>query len=317
MRFLNWYFLFFIPVIIYLFFYKKEKLNLKFSSVKLLKMAGLKETRKHKVGKYLITAGLILLCIALARPQLLGKNIRLNREGIDIAMVLDVSESMNSVDFKPNRLEVARDTMDNFIQQRTEDRLSLIIFSGTAYTRIPLTLDHNVVRQSLEEVDTDSVSKDGTAIGMGIAIALNRLKKSEAKSKVVILITDGENNMGAVSPETATDLAHKMGVKIYTIGVGTDETILPLLRKYGKYKGAFDEELLKEIAAKTNGKYYRAKDPEALMGVFAEINQLEKTSFERDDFRQHIELAYILIQLGLILIFVGVFFDRYYYIRIP
>ncbi len=320
-KFLNWYFLLLIPVIIYLFLYKKNKSNLKFSSVKLLKAAGFKETIKHKLGKYLIIIGLILLCIALARPQLLERNVRLDREGIDIALVLDVSGSMNSVDFEPSRLEVARETIDNFIQERIQDRLSLIIFGGTAYTRIPLTLDHNIIRKSLQEVDTSSVNQEGTAIGMGISVALNRLKKSDAESKVLILITDGENNAGAINPRTATELAREMDVKIYTIGVGTDQTIIPVQfmgqTRYQKYEGGFDEELLQDIANKTAGKYYRAKNPNALASIFAEINKLEKTSFEGDNFKQYIELAFLLIQIGLILILVGVFFDRYYYIRIP
>ncbi len=320
-RFLHWYFLALIPVIIYLFLYKKNNVNLKFSSVKLLKAAGLKETIKHKLGKYLITAGLILLCIALARPQLSESNVRVSREGIDIALVLDVSGSMNSVDFEPSRLEVARETMDNFIQERIQDRLSLIIFAGNAYTRIPLTLDHNIIRKSLEEVDTSSVNQDGTAIGMGISVALNRLKKSDSQSKVMILVTDGENNAGAINPGTATELAREMDVKVYTIGVGSDQTIIPVQfmgqTRYQQYEGGLDEELLQEIADKTAGKYYRAKDPDALAGIFADINQLEKSSFEKDNFSQYTELAFIFIQIGLILIFLGVFLDRYYYIRIP
>lgn len=320
-RFLHWYFLTLIPVIIYLFLYKKNKANLKFSSIKLLKAAGLKETIKHKLGKYLIIAGLILLCIALARPQLSESNVRVDREGIDIALVLDVSGSMNSVDFEPSRLEVARETMDNFIQERIQDRLSLIIFAGNAYTRIPLTLDHNIIRKSLEEVDTSSVNQDGTAIGLGISVALNRLKKSDSQSKVMILVTDGENNAGAINPGTAKDLAREMDVKIYTIGVGTDQTIIPVQfmgqTRYQKYEGGLDEELLQEIADKTAGKYYRAKNPDALAGIFAEINQLEKSSFEKDNFNQYTELAFIFIQIGLILILLGVFLDRYYYIRIP
>ncbi len=320
-RFLHWYFLLLIPVIIYLFIYKKNKSNVKFPSVSLLKAAGLKETSKHKLGKYLIISGLILLCIALARPQLLERNVRLDREGIDIALVLDVSGSMNSVDFEPSRLEVARETIDNFIQERIQDRLALIIFGGTAYTRIPLTLDHNIIRKSLEEVDTSSVNQEGTAIGMGISVALNRLKKSDAASKIVILVTDGENNAGAITPGTATDLAREMDVKIYTIGVGTDETIIPVefmgQTRYQKYGGGLDEELLQEIADKTAAKYYRAKNHDALASIFTEINQLEKTSFERDNFKQYTELAFLLIKIGLILILVGVFFDRYYYILIP
>ena len=223
--------------------------------------------------------------------------------------------------FEPSRLEAARETMDKFIQQRNQDRISLVIFAGTAYTRIPLTLDHNILRASLQEVDVTSVNQDGTAIGMGISVALNRLKKSEAESKVVVLVTDGVNNAGSIDPLTAARLASEMGVRIYTIGVGTDETIMPVYimgqKRYQRYAGGLDEELLREIAETTGGKYYRARDPKALDNIFKEINRLEKTSFERDNFQQYRELAYPLILAGLFLILIGLFLDRYYYIRIP
>lgn len=320
-RFLHWYFLFLIPVIIYLFLYKKNKKSLKFSSLKLLKDARKKTGIKHKIGKYLITLALILLCLALARPQLSERNLKINREGIDIALLVDVSGSMESVDFEPNRLEVARKTIDDFIQERVEDRLSLVIFAGNAYTKVPLTLDHSIVRKSLEEVDTDSVNQDGTAIGMGISVGLNRLKKSDAESRIMILVTDGENNAGGINPLTAVELAREMGVKIYTIGVGSDETIIPVNYfgqiRHQRVEGGIDEELLEKIAETTDGRYYRAMEADSLANIFAEINQLEKTSFEKDNFQQYTELAYIFIKLALLLLLAGVFFDRYYYIRIP
>ncbi|MFW5982191.1 MAG: VWA domain-containing protein [Halanaerobiaceae bacterium] len=320
-RFLHWYFLFLIPVIIYLFLYKKNKKSLKFSSLKLLKDARKKTGIKHKIGKYLITLALILLCLALARPQLSERNLKINREGIDIALLVDVSGSMESVDFEPNRLEVARKTIDDFIQERVEDRLSLVIFAGNAYTKVPLTLDHSIVRKSLEEVDTDSVNQDGTAIGMGISVGLNRLKKSDAESRIMILVTDGENNTGGINPLTAVELAREMGVKIYTIGVGSDETIIPVNYfgqiRHQRVEGGIDEELLEKIAETTDGRYYRAMEADSLANIFAEINQLEKTSFEKDNFQQYTELAYIFIKLALFLLLAGVFFDRYYYIRIP
>ena len=321
MRFANWPYLLLIPVLLYLFSGKRKKAALNFSSISVIRAAGLKETIKGKIGRYIILAGLILFCIALARPQLLDQSLPLKREGIDIVLVLDVSGSMRSVDFEPSRLEAARETMDKFIQQRNQDRISLVIFAGTAYTRIPLTLDHNILRASLQEVDVTSVNQDGTAIGMGISVALNRLKKSEAESKVVVLVTDGVNNAGSIDPLTAARLASEMGVRIYTIGVGTDETIMPVYimgqKRYQRYAGGLDEELLREIAETTGGKYYRARDPKALDNIFKEINRLEKTSFERDNFQQYRELAYPLILAGLFLILIGLFLDRYYYIRIP
>jgi len=320
-RFQNWYFLFLIPIIIYLFLLKKDKSSLSFSSVKLLKKAGLKETIKHRLGKYLITAALILLSIALARPQLIEDNIRIDQEGIDIALVLDVSSSMLSVDIEPDRLEAARETMDSFIQKRANDRLALVIYAGTAYTRIPLTLDHNLIRESLQDVDINSVNQDGTAIGMGISAALNRLKKSEAESKVIILITDGVNNAGAINPLTAADLARDMGIRVYTIGVGTDETIMAVQifgqTRYQRYEGGLDEKLLMEIAERTGARYYRAEAAKELADIFTEIDQLEKSVFERDNFQQYTELAFVLIMIALLLLLLGLFLDQYYFIRIP
>jgi len=317
----NWYFLLFIPLLIYLFFMRRKKSTLKFSSVKLLKSYGYKNTIKHKIGRYFILASLILLIVAMTRPQLPATNAPVTKHGIDIAVALDVSGSMQSVDFTPNRLEVARQTIKDFVDKRPNDRISLIVFAGTAYTRVPLTLDHNVVRESLQNVSFESVNEDGTAIGMAISVGINRLKKSSSPSKVIILVTDGANNAGSINPQTACELAKDDGIKIYTIGVGSDKTLIPReifgITTYQQYNDNLDEELLTRIAEKTNGKYYRAKDPEALSKVFADINQLEKTEFEKDDFKQYIELAYILIAIGLILLVIGIFLDRYYFIHIP
>lgn len=321
LRLASWYYLLLIPVIVYLLLIRKRKSALKFSSVKILEHGGMKKTIKHKIGKLVTAAGLILLVIALARPQLMESNAPVQESGIDIAVVLDVSGSMQSVDFEPSRLAVALDTIDNFIRQRPQDRISFVIFAGTAYTRIPLTLDHNIIRESLKEVSTDSVNEDGTAIGMAISVGLNRLKKSDASSKVILLVTDGDNNAGAISPEAATDLAKETGVKIYTIGVGSDKTIIPVKvfgqTRYQQAEGGLNEELLKYIADTTGGQYYRARDPKALTAVFDNINQLEKTEFEQDYFKQYTELAFLFIKMGLLLLLAGIFLDRCYFVQIP
>lgn len=320
-RFLNWYFMLLIPVVIYLFLIRKKKSVLKFSSVKILENGGMKRTIKHRIGKYLTTFALILLIIALARPQLLEGNAPVFEKGIDIAVVLDVSGSMQSVDFEPDRLTVALETIDKFIQQRPQDRISLIIFAGTAYTKIPLTLDHNIIRESLNEISVDSVNEDGTAIGMAVSVGLNRLKKSDAASRIMLLVTDGDNNAGAISPEAASELAKELGVKIYTIGVGSDKTIIPLQifgqTRYQQTEGGLNEKLLQAIADTTGGQYYRAKDSKTLTTIFDTINQLEKTEFEQDHFRQYAELAFIFIKLGLALLIPGIFLDRYYFVQIP
>lgn len=320
-RFVNWYFLILIPLILYLFLRRSKRAALKFSSIQLLKGSDRKKTRKHKLGKYLFLCGLILLTVAIARPQLPEKYMPVKQNGIDIALVLDISGSMESVDLKPSRLEAARSTMLDFIDKRARDRMSLIIFSGTAYTRIPLTLDHDILTESLREVNTESVDKDGTAIGSAIAVGVNRLKKSNAASRIMILVTDGDNNAGTINPETAADMAKELGIKIYTIGVGTDKTIIPVQvfgeTRYQQYEGGLNEELLTKIAKTTGGQYYRAKDPKTMSDIFSNINQLVRTQFQQDNYMQYTELAFLLIQLALILLLAGIFFDRFYYIQIP
>ncbi|GKX32372.1 hypothetical protein SH1V18_48520 [Vallitalea longa] len=321
-RLANWYFLLLIPFIIYIFIIKKNKSTLKFSSVKLLRSSGLKKTYKHKIGKYIICLSLVILVVALARPQETNQPDVIKQKGIDIAMVLDVSGSMESVDFKPDRLSVAKDTINEFVNERPSDRLALVIFAGTAYTRIPLTLDHNILKQSLKDITTESVNDDGTAIGMAISVGLNRLKKSDSASKIMILVTDGDNNAGTINPSTAADLAKELGIKIYTIGVGTDEAIYKGIDFFGQttYQrggASLNEELLQEISDVTGGQYYRAKDPETLSKIFNTINELEKTKFDRDDFINYKELAFPLIMIALILLLLGIFLDRYYYIKIP
>ena len=321
-RFANWWFLILIPVVIYLFLAVKKKRGIKFSSVKLFKQAESKKTAKHKIGKFFIICGVVLCLCALARPQSTTKFDLVNRRGIDIAVLLDVSGSMQSVDFEPNRLEAARTTIDNFIQNRTNDRISLIVFAGTAFTRVPLTLDKYIVRESLASVTSESVNEDGTAIGMAVSVGLNRLKKSEASSRIMILITDGDNNAGAIDPVTASGLARDLGIRIYTIGVGSDKMIIPTQTssgriRYMQYPGGFDEALLEKIAGMTGGQYFRAADSKSLPRIFDIINRLEKTQFDDDNFKEYDELAFPLIAAALILLAAGIFFDKYYFVQIP
>jgi Ca-activated chloride channel family protein len=257
----------------------------------------------------------------MARPQTTVKADYVQQRGIDITMVLDVSGSMQSVDFRPNRMEVARKTTDDFISQRTGDRISLIVFAGEAFTRVPLTLDHNIVRESLAQVTTESVNTDGTAIGMAISVGINRLKKSDAASRIMILLTDGDNNAGAIDPLTASKLASDLGIRIYTIGVGSDTMIFPGQifgqTQYRQYPGGFDEELLERIADETGGQYFRAMDSKALSQIFDTINRLEKTEFNDDSFVEYNELAFPFIKLALVLLLIGIFLDKFYFVQIP
>jgi Ca-activated chloride channel family protein len=322
--FASWWYLLLIPILIYLLWVwkKRKKQGLKFSSIKLLRRPDNRETIKHKIGKALFILAIILSIVAMARPQTTLKTDYIQKRGIDIAMILDVSGTMQSVDFDPNRMEVARKTIDDFIVQRGNDRISLIVFAGTAFTRIPLTLDHNIVRQSLSQVTTESVNKDGTAIGMAISVGLNRLKKSDAQSRIMILLTDGDNNAGEIDPVTASKLAKELEIRIYAIGVGSDVSIYPVRDLFGQTQyrripGGFNEELLKQIAETTGGQYFRAKDPEALSQIFETINRLEKTEFNDDNFKEYNELAFHLIRAALILMLAGIFLDRYYYVQIP
>jgi Ca-activated chloride channel family protein len=321
MHFASIYFLIFIPVVVYLLWRKKTTSPIKVSSKKLFKSGATKLSFTHKLGKYLITLAFVLFIIALARPQTEVSKDPTTEEGIDIALVLDVSGSMESVDFKPNRLEVAKDTIQKFVKERSGDRMSLVIFAGAAYTKIPLTLDNQVLLQSLSEVSVKSVKEQGTAIGMAMSVGINRLKKSEASSKVIILVTDGDNNAGAISPETASNLADDLNIKVYTIGVGTDKTILPYesfgKTMYQQIEGGLNEELLKNIAQSTEGEYFRAKDAKSLGSIFEEINSLETTEFDDLNYKEYQEWAFLFIQSGFACLFVGIVFDKYLFIQIP
>jgi len=320
MRFLNWpLLLLLIPVLAMMLFKKQSSIG--FSNINKLKAQGRKSTVKHKIGKWLMTLALCSLIIGLARPQIPGDRLPQNGKGIDIMMIFDVSGSMESVDIKPTRLEVARTTIENFIKSRFDDRIGLIIFAGSAYTRVPLTLDHQVVLSSLDSVTTDSVGEKGTAIGMAVSVGINRLKKSEASSKIMILVTDGDNNAGSINPETAADLAKQSDIKVYSIGVGTDQTILPVnfmgATRYQTMDSGLNEPLLQSIADTTGGVYFRAEDQKDFTEIFNEINQLEKTDFERDAFQAYDDLAFLFIKIGLGLLLIGILFDRYIFIHLP
>lgn len=321
MRLAYWYVLLFIPIILYLFFRKRRRSSLKFSNVTLLKKQATKNKIFYQIGRYLVLAGVLSFLIALARPQISKDIIPARKDGIDIALLLDLSGSMESVDFKPNRLEVAKKTTVDFVNERPGDRMALIAFAGNAYTRIPLTLDHQMVTTSIESLTTKDMVEQGTAIGMAISVGMNRLKKSEASSKIMILVTDGDNTAGSIDPKTASQLAKELGIKIYTIGVGTDRTIIPYndfgITRYRQIEGGLDEVLLKYIAQTTGGAYYRATNEKALSQIFNEINQYEKTDFEYKSLRDYTELGYGFMLVGLILIAIGLFLDRYYYIKIP
>lgn len=230
-----------------------------------------------------------LLCIsciivALARPQIRNDEELVKGEGVDIVLCIDVSGSMLAQDLSPNRIEAAKDVAANFVDNRPTDRISLVIFSGESFTLCPLTTDRELLKSQIYNIKSGSL-EDGTAIGMGLATSVERLRASKVKSRIIILLTDGENNGGFIDPNTAKEIAKSVGVKVYTIGVGTEGTApVPVQTPGGvimqKELVNIDENLMKQIASETGGKYFRAKDNETLRNIYAEIDKLEKSKIE-------------------------------------
>jgi len=227
--------------------------------------------------------GLLLVLIAMARPQAGARVESVSTFGVDIVVALDVSSSMSAEDFRPrNRLEVAKRTVERFIVGRPNDRIGLVVFAALAVTRCPLTLEHEMLKQFLGDVAFAPSEQDGTALGMGLAAAVNRLRDSDARSKIVVLVTDGRNNRGQIGPRAAAEAARALGVKVYPVGVGTDgEAPVPIGGgRYIMQRVELDEPLLQELAERTGGEYFRATDAEGLADVFATIDALEKTEIE-------------------------------------
>ena len=248
-----------------------------------------------------------LFVIALARPQLTLKEEEVKAEGIDIMMIMDISSSMLAQDFKPDRLEVSKKVAIQFVDKRPYDRIGLVVFSGESFTQCPLTTDHRVLKDFLDGLQC-GLLEDGTAIGMGLASAVNRLKDSEAKSKVIILLTDGVNNSGYIKPMTAAEIAQELETKVYTIGVGSvGQALSPISRRsdgryvFGMAKVEIDEGLLNKISDMTGGKYYRATDEQSLEAIYAEIDRLEKTEMDITTFKRYSEEYGKFLSLGLVL----------------
>ena len=232
---------------------------------------------------------LILIVIALARPRLVDQLQQTSVDVIDMVLVLDISSSMLADDFSPNRLEVVKQTARDFISGRRGDRVGLLVFAGQSFIQCPLTVDLDVLQNLLKEVTIAPRDYDGTAIGMAIANATNRLRHSEAESKVMILLSDGSNNAGEIEPTTAADLAAEFDIRIYTIGAGTNQSYTRIPGR-GLIRNEIDEETLMEIAEKTGGKYFRATDQTALTEIYNEIDQLERSEIEVKEFTRHREI---------------------------
>ena len=295
----------------YVFKNKKQTAELNISSLKGFKITNSWLPKlKHSLFALRLLA-LAFIIMALARPQTVDVSTKTKTtRGIDIVMAIDVSASMLAKDLKPNRLEALKNVAGEFINGRPNDRIGLVEYAGESYTKTPITSDKGIVLRSLSSIKYNTIIEGGTAIGMGLATSVNRLKDSKAKSKVIILLTDGVNNSGFIDPKMASDLAVEYGIKTYTIGLGTNGMALSPIAirpngqfQYGRVQVEIDEELLKEIAEATGGKYFRATDNKKLKEIYKEINKLEKTDVEEFKFYNYEEKfrPLVLLAIGLLI----------------
>jgi Ca-activated chloride channel family protein len=298
-----------VPVLVYWYIRRahRQTSEIRFSTLKAFASvpSTIKERLRH-VPFVLRVVVVAALCVALARPQTTAQGENIHTEGIDIALLLDISTSMLAEDFQPNRIQAAKEVAQNFVDARRNDRIGLVIFAGQSFTQCPMTLDYRVLKNLLRQVRPGMV-EDGTAIGMAIAQGVNRLKESKAKSKVMILLTDGVNNRGEIDPITAAQIAQPFGIRIYTVGVGTvGEAPYPVQTPFGiRYQNMpveVDEKSLEKIASITDGKFFRATNNKALKQIYAEIDKLEKTRIEVKAYRSYTELFYDWAWLGLLAI---------------
>ncbi len=307
------YFLLLLIPIVFWYFYRirKSEASLQFSSLNLLK--GSKKTirlRLYHLPFILRMLVLTLLIITIARPQSTNQWRKESKEGIDIMLALDISGTMKTEDLKPNRLEAAKLVATEFIQARPNDNIGLVVFSGESFTQCPLTTDHAVLINLFKNIRY-GLLEDGTAIGLGLANAVNRIKDSKAKSKVVILLTDGSNNSGDIDPITASEIAQTFGIRVYAIGVGSNKDIqvpiqTPFGVRYQTFKSEFDEKTLQKIAKTTGGQYFRATNTKQLRLIYQEIDKLEKTKISVKEYSNKSEVYYIFALLAFILLFIEI-----------
>lgn len=302
-----------IPVLLlwYILKHKKQTAVLEISTTDgLLKGNQFWTILKHSLF-VLRALALTLIIVAMARPQTVGVSTKTKTtRGIDIVMAIDVSASMLAKDLKPNRLEALKKVASKFINRRPNDRIGLVEYAGESYTRTPVTSDKGIILKSLRDIKYNTIITGGTAIGMGLATAVNRLKESKAKSRIIILLTDGVNNSGFIDPQTASELAVEYGIKTYTIGLGSNGMALsPVAINNGKFQYSriqveIDEKLLKEIASETGGKYFRATNNKKLEDIYDEIDKLEKTEIEEFKYYNYEEKfrPLVLLALGLLVL---------------
>tara|TARA_B100000579_G_scaffold8336_2_gene6328 strand:+ start:3647 stop:4645 length:999 start_codon:yes stop_codon:yes gene_type:complete len=309
-----------IPIVILWNYFNKNKINnsIRFSNTNAFEGLNNFYSILKSSLKIMRLVSLVLIIIALARPQVIDTSTRVKtNSGIDIIMAIDVSASMLAKDLKPNRLDALKNVADEFIKNRVSDRIGLVEYAGESYTKTPLTTDKSIILQSLREIKYNNIIEGGTAIGMGLATSVNRIKDSKAKSKVIILLTDGVNNAGFIDPITAAELAKEFQIKIYSIGLGTNGLALSPVGidvrgkfNYANVQVEIDEKLLTQISEMTGGKYFRATDNNRLEEIYSDINKLERTEIEEfkyysvdEKFRYFLVPAILLIVFELVMKF--------------
>jgi len=309
-----------IPIVVLWNYFNKNKINnsIRFSNTNAFEGLNNFYSILKSSLKIMRLVSLVLIIIALARPQVIDTSTRVKtNSGIDIIMAIDVSASMLAKDLKPNRLDALKNVADEFIKNRVSDRIGLVEYAGESYTKTPLTTDKSIILQSLREIKYNNIIEGGTAIGMGLATSVNRIKDSKAKSKVIILLTDGVNNAGFIDPITAAELAKEFQIKIYSIGIGTNGLALSPVGidvrgkfNYANVQVEIDEKLLTQISEMTGGKYFRATDNNRLEEIYSDINKLERTEIEEfkyysvdEKFRYFLVPAILLIVFELVMKF--------------
>ena len=307
--------LFMVLVIVKIFFYKKT------SSVQVSSFNSLKNFfgNQGKIKVFFIDAlfivALLLIIVGFARPQISSLDKDITVEVIDIVLVLDTSSSMLAEDFKPNRLEAVKDAAKEFIKNRSGDRIGLLVFGKDTFIQCPLTIDYSVLNNLLSEVTVMEPKYDGTAIGVAIANGVNRLRNSDSESKVIILLSDGSNNVGSIDPISAAKIAKEYNIKVYTIGAGTNQSITQIPGR-GFVRNEIDEDTLKGIAEVTNAKYFRATDKKSLSGIYTEIDNLEKSEITVSYFSSYQEIYIWFLIIGFFFLIISEILRAYYFRKV-
>ena len=302
-------------VIVKIFFYKKT------SSVQVSSFNSLKNFfgNQGKIKVFFINTlfivALLLIIVGFARPQISSLDKDITVEVIDIVLVLDTSSSMLAEDFKPNRLEAVKDAAKEFIKNRSGDRIGLLVFGKDTFIQCPLTIDYSVLNNLLSEVTVMEPKYDGTAIGVAIANGVNRLRSSDSESKVIILLSDGSNNVGSIDPISAAKIAKEYNIKVYTIGAGTNQSITQIPGR-GFVRNEIDEDTLKGIAEVTNAKYFRATDKKSLSGIYTEIDNLEKSEITVSYFSSYQEIYIWFLIIGFFFLIISEILRAYYFRKV-